>query len=86
MTSQIADTSLYRHLAHASDADEASELLTRWRIDGKGKLAGMSEAFYELISELKMYFVLQSLPGWRPSRKLLAYEPGPGLLLKYKPT
>ena len=32
--------SFIRHLVHASDAEQAEEILTRWRIDGNGKLAG----------------------------------------------
>lgn len=37
-----------RHLCHASDADQAAELLTRWQQDGVGKLAG--EIYLALLS------------------------------------
>lgn len=34
-----------RHLVHASDADQAEALLTRWGPDGMGKIGGIVEHF-----------------------------------------
>lgn len=41
---------MFSHLVHASDADQAEALLTRWGPDGLGKLGGPSVfAIYILI-------------------------------------
>jgi hypothetical protein len=37
------------HLVHASDADQAEALLTRWGPDGLGKLGGQASAHYPLL-------------------------------------
>ena len=34
------DPTRYSHLVHASDADQAAALLTRWGPEGQGKLGG----------------------------------------------
>lgn len=37
---------IFSHLVHASDADEAEALLTRWGPDGMGKLGGILKHSY----------------------------------------
>lgn len=68
-----------RHLAHASDAEQAEEILLRWRIDGKGKLAGtleaglLQESFRPALTRMP-YGVEQNQSGFGRSRSRLVLE------------
>jgi len=85
-----------RHILHASDADQAEELLMRWSAEGVGKVP--SEFVNELSSRFVAFLLLkadsktlhaspQTLNGQQPSREPSKHERNivkPSLSLKFK--
>ena len=59
----------FRHLVHASDADQAEALLRRWAPDGMGKLGG--EVLYLFVPlNAFQHTQLQTRDGLTPLRML----------------
>lgn len=58
----------FTHLVHASDAEQAEQILTRWKVDNKGKLPGESRAVAAMNAKL-IGIVYTLEPAWASAVK-----------------